>query len=121
MINRQTTVCLKLSFVSVTEIIPCSIYIGKFPDGYFHIHYMEIKTSFYSNKVLVATGLTQEDILGFKVDDDCIKNNVQDVLASTPNIGCHLFSDTEPVPLWIQFVCNKLDSMLLYSIYAVHV
>ena len=54
---------------------------------------MEIKTNFYSNIVLVATGLTQEDILGFKFDDDCIKNNVQDVLASIPNFGCHLFSD----------------------------
>ena len=65
--------------------------IGKYPDGFFHIQFMEIKSSAYSNKLIVATGLSQEDVLGYKVEDDGLRNLVQDTRASGPDIGCHLF------------------------------
>ncbi len=43
----------------------------KFPEGLIQIDFMEIRTSRYQlDKHIITTGLLQEDILGFMIDED---------------------------------------------------
>ena len=55
----------------------------KFPEGLIQIDFMEIRTSRYQlDKHIITTGLLQEDILGFKIDDE-----VLDILAKLLTLG----------------------------------
>ena len=75
--------CIVLMFALFVSVMKCA-------DGFFNVLFLEITNSRYQNKIMLST-LSQEDILAFKIDDDDIKQSVQNILAATPDVECHLF------------------------------
>ena len=63
------------------------------PDGYFIVTFGERKKSRYMEKYLFATGLTQEEIISFRLEDDCDgMHQARDLLAATPEVHYHVFT-----------------------------
>ena len=57
-------------------------------------------------KYSFATGLTQEEIISYRLEDDCDRMyQARDLLAATPEVQYHVFAEN---PLHLGFFLNEL-------------